>query len=195
MVCSDDEALVERVRRLKFHGLKVDAYDRKQGGRAPQAEVLEPGYKYNLPDLLAALGLSQLDRLDAFNAKRAALAALYRERLRGIEEILPLADPDYAFHHAWHLFIVRLDPARAGLDRDRLMAELKARNIGTGIHFRAVHLQKYYAEKTGPPRGSLPATEWNDERILSLPLFPDMNENDVDDVVEAIRDVLGRARR
>lgn len=194
MVCSDDPALVERVRRLKFHGLGRDAYDREQGGRAPQAEVLEPGYKYNLPDLLAALGLSQLERLDAFNARRAGLAALYRERLGDVEEILPLGDPDYPCHHAWHLFIVRLDTARSGLDRDRFMAELKARNIGTGIHFRAVHLQKYYAETSGPPRGSLPATEWNDERIVSLPLFPDMDETDVDDVVEAIRDVLGRAR-
>lgn len=191
MVTSDDPALLERVRRLRFHGLGVDAYDRKTQGRAPQAEVQEPGYKYNLPDILAALGLGQLARLDELNARREALARRYREELEGIEAILPLALPPYPGRHSWHLFVVRLDTERAGISRDGLMEALKKRNIGTGIHFRAAHTHRYYRETLGLPAGALPHTEWNSERILSLPLFPDMTEGDVDDVVQALREILG----
>lgn len=190
MFCSDDPDLVERVRRLKFHGLGVDAYDRATQGRAPQAEVLEPGFKYNLTDMAAALGLGQLGRLEAFIEKRSQLARRYRELLAGLDEILPIAVPSYPMRHAWHLFVVRLDTERAGMDRDTFMAELKKRNIGTGIHFKAVHTQKYYRETLRMPEGSLPATEWNSERICSLPLFPDMALEDVDSAVAAIKEVL-----
>jgi len=190
MVCCDDPALLDRVRRLKFHGLGAEAYDRQTQGRSPQAEVLEPGYKYNMTDLSAALGLSQLARVDELNEKRAALARRYRQRLSEIEEILPLRDPTYPMRHAWHLFVVRLDTEKAGLSRDAFMQALKDRNIGTGLHFRAVHLQKYYVQSMGMHRGMLPHTEWNSDRLCSLPLFPDMGTNDVDDVVEAIQDVL-----
>jgi UDP-4-amino-4-deoxy-L-arabinose-oxoglutarate aminotransferase len=192
MVCSDDPELMDRIRRLKFHGLGVDAYDRQMQGRSPQAEVLEPGYKYNLPDMCAVLGLRQLARLDEIIRKRAALASLYRERLAGIQEIKPLGDPSYPIRHAWHLFIVRVEAGPAGLTRDDFMEALKRRNIGTGIHFRAAHLQKYYAESATGGRGKLPNTEWNSDRICSLPLFPEMTEGDVDDVAAAIEEVLCR---
>ena len=92
--------------------------------------------------------------------------------------------------HAWHLFIVRLDIDKAGMSRDEFMAELKKRNIGTGLHFRAAHLQKYSVQSMGMQRGMLPETEWNSDRICSLPLFPDMTPDDVRDVVAAIKDVL-----
>ena len=190
MICTDDANLATRVRQLKFHGLGVDAFDRQMQGRSPQAEVLEPGFKYNLTDIAAALGIGQLARLDEFNRKRTELAEYYRQRLAGVEEIVPLRLPSYDMHHAWHLFIVRLDIERAKMDRDTFMAELKARNIGTGLHFRAIHLQKYYRERFGFRRGMLPNTEWNSDRICSLPLFPDMTPGDVDDVVDAIKDVL-----
>ena len=190
MFCSDDEGLMEHIRRLKFHGLGVDAYDRNTQGRAPQAEVLEPGYKYNLPDMAAVLGISQLARVDEFNQKRTQLAIYYRKRLAEIDEIIPLAVPSYELKHAWHLSIVRLDIDKAKMSRDEFMAKLKQRNIGTGLHFRAVHLQKYYVEKMGMQRGMLPNTEWNSDRICSLPLFPNMNEHDVDDVISAIKEVL-----
>ncbi|MGB5746045.1 MAG: aminotransferase class I/II-fold pyridoxal phosphate-dependent enzyme [Desulfobacterales bacterium] len=190
MFCSDDPDLVERIRRLKFHGLGVDAYDRTIQSRSPQAEVLEPGFKYNLTDMAAALGLGQLGRLDNFIEKRSRLARRYRELLAGVDEILPLAIPSYPMRHTWHLFVVRLDTERAGLDRDSFMTELKKRNIGTGIHFKAVHTQKYYRETLRLPQGALPATEWNSERICSLPLFSDMTLEDVDSVVAAIKEVL-----
>jgi len=193
MVCSDDPTLLDHVRRLKFHGLGVDAFDRKMQGRAPNAEVLEPGYKYNLTDISAALGITQLARVDEFNRKRTELAMQYRERLKEIPEILPLNDPPYPMKHAWHLFIVRVDSDKAGLSRDDFMARLKEKNIGTGLHFRAAHLHKYYMEKMGMRRGMLPDTEWNSDRICSLPLFPDMTVEDIDDVICAIKEVLKKS--
>ncbi|WAC08143.1 MAG: aminotransferase class I/II-fold pyridoxal phosphate-dependent enzyme [Thermodesulfobacteriota bacterium] len=192
MLCSDNHGLLEHVRQLKFHGLGVDAYDRFTQGRSPQAQVVTPGYKYNLTDMAAALGLSQLRRLDAFIKKRTALALRYRERLVEVDEIMPLADPLYPMKHAWHLFIIRLDIDKVGLSRDAFMEELKKRNIGTGLHFRAVHLQKYYQESMGTRRSMLPNTEWNSDRICSLPLFPDMTIEDVDAVVDTIKEVLKR---
>ena len=152
----------------------------------------KPGFKYNLPDIGAALGLGQLARLDQINQRRREWALLYRQKLADVAEILLLADPAYPIEHAWHLFIVRLDVAKAGLSRDQFMEELKKRNIGTGLHFRAVHTQKYYREHPGFQKHPLPNTEWNSDRICSLPLFPDMTEQDLNDVVEAIKDVLAR---
>ncbi len=187
---SDDEALLERVRRLKFHGLGVDAYDRKTQGRSPQAEVLEPGFKYNMPDIAASLGLTQLAQIDEFNKRRSQIASVYREAFHEIEGIAPLALPSYEHKHANHLFIVRILENPAGLDRDGFMQKLKEKNIGTGLHFRAVHLQKYYLESMGSWQGKLPNTEWNSERICSLPLFPDMSSQDVNDVIDAVKEVL-----
>ena len=204
MFCSDDRELTEQIRRLKFHGLGVDAFDRQTQGRSPQAEVIEPGYKYNMPDICAVLGLRQLARVEEFNAQRRTLAMRYRERLAGVEEILPLAEPAYPQRSAWHLFIVRVDTKKAGMSRAAFMQELKNRNIGTGIHFLAVHMQKYYREALAAARRGgrgaavslvardLPNTEWNSERICSLPLFPEMNLEDVDEVVAAVKDVLHR---
>jgi UDP-4-amino-4-deoxy-L-arabinose-oxoglutarate aminotransferase len=190
VLCTSDTELATRIRQLRFHGLGVDAFDRETHGRAPQAEVLEPGFKQNLPDMNAALGISQLKRLDSFNTKRASLAMRYQKRLEEIPQLLPLAMPDHAMTHSWHLFIVRLVDVRAELDRDRFMAALKERGIGTGLHFRAVHDQKYYREKLPQAANSLPNTEWNSDRILSLPLFPDMTESDQDRVIDAIKSVF-----
>lgn len=189
---TDDEQLAERVRRLKFHGLGVDAFDRQAQGRSPQAEVLEPGFKYNLTDISAALGIEQLKKLDQFISKRTELAQYYRQRLSEVEEILPLADVSYSSRHAWHLFIVRVMPNRINLDRDGFMAALKERNIGTGLHFRAAHTQKYYQETMPLSAEALPNTEWNSERICSLPLFPGMSLADVDDVIDAIKGIFTR---
>jgi len=190
MFCTDDAALAEKIRRLKFHGLGADAYDRKTRGRSAKAEVLEPGYKYNLTDMAAALGISQLGRIDAFNEKRKSLALYYRKRLSEIDEITPLSDPPYDFKHAWHLFIIRLDIKKARMSRDDFIAEMRKRNIGIGLHFRAVHLQKYYRETGNIAPGRLENTEYNSERICSLPLFFDMTDKDIDEVVSTMKEVL-----
>ncbi|MCP3967304.1 MAG: UDP-4-amino-4-deoxy-L-arabinose aminotransferase [Lentisphaerae bacterium] len=189
MIATDDDELLKKIKMYKFHGLGIDAFDRQNKGRSPQAEVIEPGYKYNLTDICAALGLSQLRRIDEINAKRTALAMKYRELLADVDNILPLSDPTgYDFKHAWHLFVVRVDSDK--ISRDDFMVKLKEKNIGSGIHFRANHLQKYYRENMGFKPGMLPATEWNSDRICSLPLFPAMTEDDVQDVVTAIKEVM-----
>lgn len=193
MLCSDDNVLVERIKRLKFHGLGVDAFDRKMQGRSAQAEVVEPGYKYNLTDIAAALGRAQLGRLEHFIQKRTEFAGLYREKLKNIPELIPLKDPPWPMRHAWHLFIVRLDIDRARMGRDDFMEALKRLNIGTGLHFRAVHLQKFYRDQMGFEQGMLPATEWNSDRICSLPLFPDMRAEDIDDVIDTAKEVLAKS--
>ena len=192
MFCSDDDELLQKIRHLKFHGLGIDAHGRRQQGRSPQAEVLAPGFKYNLTDIAAVLGLGQLARLDTFIEKRTRLAKRYQEQLADIEEIIPLAIPPWTSRHAWHLFIIRLDTDKAGMSRDTFMEELKKRNIGTGLHFRAAHEQRYYRLTMPQVTGTLPNTEWNSARICSLPLFPAMTMDDVDDVVVAIKEVLAR---
>lgn len=190
MVCSDDPDLLNRIRQLKYHGLGRDEFDAQTQGRTPRMEVMEPGYSYNMLDTAAALGRRQLARLDIIIRKRAQLAQHYRERLTEVEELLPLRDVPHCTRHAWQLFSVRLDIDKAGMTRNDFMAEMKERNVGTGLHFRAVHLHKYYAETLNLPPGALPNSDWNSERICSLPLFFDMMEEDVDHVVDAIKDVL-----
>jgi len=188
MVVTGDDELAERIRRLKFHGLGSDAFDRKMQGRSPQAEALEPGFKYNLTDIAAALGRGQLRRLEQFNSRRAELAGRYRQALDDVAGIEPLGLPQWPCGHSWHLFIVRVIEESFGSDRDTFMAGLKARDIGSGIHFKAVHMQKYYRE-SGLARASLPNTEWNSQRICSLPLFPAMADADADRVIAAIREL------
>ena len=189
MFVTDDEALASRVRMLKFHGLGVDAYDRLTGGRKPQAQVMEPGFKYNLADINAAIALVQLQRLDAINARRAELAAAYRQKLEGLP-VQPLALPAYAQTHAWHLFILRIDSERCGIDREAFMKGLQDQGIGTGIHFIATHLHTWYRQRD--PDLYLPDTEWNSARLCSIPLFPDMSDQDLDRVVGAIATLMDK---
>lgn len=188
LIVTDDAALAERLRSLKFHGLGVDAYDRHTHGRKPQAEVIMPGFKYNLPDISAAIALVQLKKLPAINERRAAIAQRYLTALADTP-FLPLAQPIWSHQHAWHLFIIRVDEAQCGISRDALMETLKAQDIGTGLHFRAAHTHKYYRERY--PQLSLPHTEWNSDRICSIPLFPDMRDEDVNRVISALRQIAG----
>lgn len=187
LVVTDDDELANRVRCLKFHGLGVDAFDRQIQGRKPQAEVVEPGYKYNLSDIHAAIAVVQLSRLEEMNAKRAELVALYREKLQD-SPLEMLSVPEYPHLHANHLFMVRIDKNVCGIDRDTFMEKLKQKEIGTGLHFRAAHTQKYYRERY--PSLSLPQSEWNSATLCSLPLFPDMSNKDVIRVVDAINEIL-----
>ncbi len=187
MFVSDDEALANRVRMLKFHGLGVDAYDRLTHGRKPQAQVIEPGFKYNLADMNAAIALVQLQRLDSINAQREVLAKVYLERLAGLP-VQPLHLPQYPQQHSWHLFILRIDAERCGLNREAFMKGLQEQNIGTGIHFIATHMHTYYRQRF--PDVRLPHTEWNSERLCSIPLFPDMTLDDVERVAGAIENLL-----
>ncbi|MBD2795062.1 UDP-4-amino-4-deoxy-L-arabinose aminotransferase [Xenorhabdus sp. 18] len=187
MFVTDDDELAQRIRCLKFHGLAVDAFDRQIQGRKPQAEVIEPGFKYNLSDIHAAMAVVQLGKLASMNERRRALVARYSAAL--IDSPLQMLKvPEYQHVHSYHLFMVRVDKNICGIDRDTFMACLKDRNIGTGLHFRAAHTQKYYRERY--PQLSLPVSEWNSSTLCSLPLFPDMSNDDVDRVVDAITEIL-----
>jgi len=189
MVVTDDAELADRIRSLKFHGLGVDAYDRQTHGRAPQAEVISPGFKYNLADINAAIALVQLNKLSQHNARREQIAQRYLTELADTP-FLPLTQPDWSHQHAWHLFILRIDQQACGFNRDELMQRLKDQGIGSGLHFRAAHTQKYYRERF--PSLVLPATEWNSERICSIPLFPGMTDDDCERVIRALRGLVGK---
>lgn len=188
-----DDALAARLRALRFHGLEKQAWNRYAEGGSPQVEITLPGFKYNFMDIQAALGIHQLASVNRFNEQRRELAALYDQLFAGVPEVEPLAAPAYDHVHTRHLYVIKvLDSAR--LTRDQLIGELKARNVGTGIHFRAVHTQPYYAGKYPQWVGALPAAEWVSERLCSIPLFPLMTEDDVRYVVEAIKDALAHSR-
>ncbi|AOM40328.1 UDP-4-amino-4-deoxy-L-arabinose aminotransferase [Xenorhabdus hominickii] len=187
MFVTDNDELAQRIRCLKFHGLAVDAFDRQIQGRKPQAEVVEPGFKYNLSDIHAAIAVVQLSRLVSMNARRRELVERYSAALTN-SPLKMLSTPEYEHLHTHHLFMVRVDKNICGIDRDTFMARLKDKNIGTGLHFRAAHTQKYYRERY--PQLSLPASDWNSATLCSLPLFPDMNNDDVDRVVKAITEIL-----
>ncbi|MFZ3388125.1 UDP-4-amino-4-deoxy-L-arabinose aminotransferase [Buttiauxella gaviniae] len=189
LIVTDDDQFANRMRSLKFHGLGVDAFDRQTQGRAPQAEVITPGYKYNLADINAAIALVQLNKLEQHNARRTEIAERYLAELVNTP-YLPLIHPQWAHKHAWHLFILRIDESRCGITRNEFMGALKDKGIGTGLHFRAAHTQKYYRERY--PTLSLPDTEWNSDRICSIPLFPTMSDDDVSRVINALREVAGK---
>ncbi len=188
MVCSDDPDLLAQVRRFKFHGLGHDAYDRETQRRTAMAEVIEPGLKFNLPDMNAALGLAALPRLDDNNHARELLAERYLERLSEIPGIYPLGRPDYSHQHAWSLFAIRIDDDIHGMTRSAFMDLLKNEGIGTGVHFYPVHMHQWYRRHYADV--SLPNTEWNGERLCSLPLYPTMSIADVDRVADVISHVV-----
>jgi len=190
---TENENLAAHIRRLRFHGLGVDSFDRTTQGRSPQAEVVEPGFKYNLPDMCAAVGLNQFKRLAQINAKRAELDAYYRKCLQEVPDLLPLVPPPWSHTHGHHLMVVRV-LVRNGSFRNEFIEKMKAEQIGCGIHFRAVHEQKFYREHYRDAlvnhEQALANTEWNSVRICSLPFFPDMSFADVDRVIAAAKRVL-----
>jgi dTDP-4-amino-4,6-dideoxygalactose transaminase len=183
-----DERVAERVERLSLHGLTRSSWAR-HGGSAPGAyDVPEPGFKFAMHDVSAAVGIHQLQRLDSWIARRRELADAYDARLAGLPLELPARAPEHA-RHAHHVYTVRLAPD-AGMSRDALALALRDRNIGTTVHFRAIHLHSYYRDRFGLRPEDLPgAADWS-ERALTLPLFPAMGEDDVDDVGRAIEDAL-----
>lgn len=193
MVTTADADLAGRIRLLRFHGVSRDAWAAYGSRSTARYESVLPGFKYNLTDIQAALGVHQLARLDGFIARRAELACRYHGALADLDVVKPLGLAEGTTRHAWHLFIVAVDPDRLGVGRDEFMERLKVKNIGTGLHFTAVHLHRYYREKYGLAEGTLPASEWASERVVSLPLFPGMEETDVDDVADAIREVAVEA--
>jgi len=143
-------------------------------------------------DIQAALGLHQLPALDGFIRRRTELALRYQERLADWPQWTRPGTPKYPHRHAWHLYAPLINPQAAGMDRDAFMAGMKERNIGTGLHYRAVHLYPYYREHFGFKPGDFPNAESIGSRIVSLPLFPAMGDTDQDRVIAAMADLFKR---
>jgi dTDP-4-amino-4,6-dideoxygalactose transaminase len=186
MITLNDAQLAKKMRLLRFHGIERDAWKRYGKGGNPAYDIAEPGYKYNLPDLLAALGLAQLMRLPEFNLRRSHLAKLYNEGLQGVSGIDLPQVPAYDHTHSWHLYIIKI----LALDRDKFMNKLAEYNIGYGLHFPPTHLLKYVQEKYAARINSLKETRRAADKIISLPLFPDMQDFDVQYVCDAIKEIV-----
>jgi dTDP-4-amino-4,6-dideoxygalactose transaminase len=189
-VATRDEQLAADVALLRFHGMDREAWNRFGKKGSQHYEIIAPGYKYNMMDLQAALGLHQLKALDGFIRRRTELAVRYQSLLAGWPQLTLPQAPPYPHLHAWHLYTPLVNPEAAGMDRDAFMQALKDRNIGTGLHYRAVHLYPYYREQFGFKRGDFPNAETISDRIVSLPLFPSMTDADQDRVVEAMKEVF-----
>ena len=185
LIAHSDGELEKKIRLLRFHGIERDAWKRYGKGGNPEYDIEAPGWKYNLTDIQAALGIAQLSRLAAFNRRRAELVAIYRKELQGISGLDLPVDPPYPHDHANHLFVVKI----LAMKRERFMERLSDYNVGYGLHFPACHLLNYVKKRFGVVK--LPETERAAERILSLPLFPDMTDGDVHYVSAAVREILG----
>jgi len=186
LITLNDTRFEKKLRLLRFHGIERDAWKRYGKGGNPSYDIVEPGYKYNMPDMLAALGLAQLERWQILNARRHALAKLYLDGLEGIAELDLPQVPAYDHVHAWHLFIVKIKHC----PRDEFMQKLAEYNIGYGLHFPPAHTLSYVKRAYKGDDMFLPETDRAADRIISLPLFPDMTEDDIHYVCAAIREIL-----
>lgn len=194
-ITTNDMRLAKRMRRLRAHGIQRDPKAFTAAGAFDGAEPnpwwyeqVELGFNYRLPDVLCALGLSQLSRLDAFAERRRRLAALYREELRSLAPVVRTVEPTEGTTPCPHLFTVLIDFEAAGLTRRECMERLRARGIGTQVHYIPVHRQPYWRARD--PELSLPGADSWHARVLSLPLFPDMADDDPERVADALREVL-----
>ena len=193
LVTTDDEAAA-RVKRLSLHGLSHDAWDRYDETGSWYYEIEEPGYKYNLTDIAASLGLRQLERLGDLQAERMAQAERYGDAFSEASWIegAYVERPD---EHAWNLYIVRLNLDQLTCSRNRFIEALRAENIGASVHFIPLHLHPYYRDTFGYKPDDFPVAYQEYQRIVSLPLYPRMTERDVEDVVEAVVDVIKKHKR
>jgi len=191
-----DPALLDRARVVSLHGMSRDAWRRYDpgGGGNWHYDILLPGFKYNMTDMQAALGLHQLEKLAAFQRRRRDVVARYAAGFADLDALeLPVERADV--EHAWHLYVLRLRPRVLRIERDQFIAELTARNIGTSVHFIPIHLHPYYRDRYGYAPESFPVAWSNYRRMLSLPLNPRLSDDDVADVIEAVRDIVRIYRR
>ncbi len=185
---------LERARLISLHGMSRDAWKRYDKGGKWYYEVLYPGFKYNMTDIQAALGLWQLKKLPGFEERRRAVVALYDQAFAQEDALeTPVERPEV--EHAWHLYVLRLRLEALRIDRDQFIEELTNRNIGTSVHFIPIHLHPYYRDKYAFTPESYPIAFSNYRRMISLPLNVRLSDADVADVIEAVRDVVSEFRR
>lgn len=189
-----DPDLLEKTRMLSLHGMSRDAWKRYGKEGSWYYEVVYPGFKYNMTDIQASLGLHQLKKLPGFQERRKQIAARYDEAFTRYPYFeIPGRRPHV--EHAWHLYVLRLNLETLRIDRNRFIDELHARNIGTSVHFIPIHLHPYYRDKYGYRPEDFPVTYSNYLRMISLPIYPRMSDRDVEDVIEAVLDVAETYKR
>jgi perosamine synthetase len=194
MVTTDNDEWAARIRAMSLHGLSRDAWNRYTAKGSWAYEILAPGYKYNLTDIAAALGLPQLQKCERFWKTRERYVSLYNEAFRDLPEIIrPCAADDV--QHAWHLYVIQLDLARLRIGRNEFIELLRERNIACSVHFIPLHLHPYYRDTGGYRPDDFPVASTVFLRVLSLPLYSKMTEGDVQRVITVIRELIGMYRR
>ena len=189
MITTDDEEIAQKLKIYALHGMSKDAWKRFSDDGYKHYEVIYPGYKYNMTDLQAAIGIQQLKKVDKFAKRRKETWDRYRKELADIPIILP-PEPASNTAHAFHLFIIMVDTEKTKVTRDELISRLHRKNIGTGVHYIALHLQPYYREMYGYRRGDFPNADFISERTLSIPFSAKLTDEDVGDVIDALKEIL-----
>ena len=193
MITTQRSALAKTVRMLSLHGTSHDAWDRYSEHGGWHYDVLAHGFKYNLSDIQAAIGIHQLRKLDQFIERRTAYAGMYKRAFAGVEEMEPPPDNPRC-RHAWHLYIVRLNLQRLKINRHEFILALRRRGIGTSVHFIPVPMHRFFS-RLPLARYACPRARHLYERIVSLPLYPAMTEEQIQYVAQSVREVLASSRR
>lgn len=194
MVTTSNPEYADRIRILSLHGMSKDAWMRYEDTGSWYYEILDVGYKYNMTDIQASLGIHQLAKFERFQDIRRKYAELYTIGLEDVEGITtPHVRSDV--QHAWHLYTILIDEKMLGMDRARFIEKLNRENIGTSVHFIPLHLHPYYQRTYGYKRGDFPNAEYVYDRIISLSLYPSMSEDDIGDVVNAIKKIVAGTRK
>jgi perosamine synthetase len=194
MATTSDEALADRMRLMSLHGLSQDAWRRYSGGSKWDYRIQAPGFKYNLTDVAAAIGIHQLARAETLRLERERIAGRLADDLADVEELeLPQTSSDRI--HSWHLFPIRLRLDRISIDRNAFIDALKASGVGCSVHWRPLHLHPYYQETFGWRASDLPAATAVWERLVSLPIFPGMREEEIARVADVVRELCRVNRR
>jgi perosamine synthetase len=182
------------MRLMSLHGLSQDAWERYSGGRSWDYRIVAPGYKYNLTDVAAAIGIRQLARAELMRRERERVARRYSEAFAEVEELEgPADDPNRI--HAWHLYPIRLRLDRLAINRNAFIDGLKDAGVGCSVHWRPLHLHPYYQSTFGWRPEDLPVATGIWERLVSLPIFPGMRQEEVEHVVDAVRGLCARHLR
>lgn len=189
-VATRDEDLAKKVSLLRFHGIDREAWNRFGKSGSQDYEIVLPGFKYNMMDIQAALGLHQLNELEGFIERRTELVNRYQEVLADWPEWVLPEEPSFSHRHAWHLYTPLINEEEAGMNRDEFMSRMKEKNIGTGLHYRAAHLYPYYRQVFGFKPGDFPIAENICSRIVSLPLFSGMTDAEHDRVIDVMYSVF-----
>jgi len=197
MITTENEEYAERMRIMSLHGISKDAWKRYTAEGSWYYEIVAPGYKYNLTDIAAGLGVAQLRKADAFLRRRIQIADKYHQAFQKLDELgLPLAvDGKEGTTHSWHLYVIRLNRERLQIDRNKFIDELRRKGIGTSVHFIPLHIHPYYRETYGYQPDDFPVAYETYQRIISLPIYARMTDDDVERVIESVTDIVTSNRK